>query len=234
MHSLDRPTTAERYTRATNSSDLSVASRQRGDVDLLIAAGWAGDTLGVLLYRLRSEFDAEKGALEMARTEARRLRNDASSLAKRINYVTNAEDAAKLRDAIDVLQEKARTTAQTARLMSLINLKTLAETKQALGRFACIAATRKRFMRSDADVCKLVGRMLEAWLDPTCPHCHGVGYIGAYSAHSKPKPCPHCRDGQRSIVIGRDLAERTFAKFLGATIDRRLSHVDEQIRRYLH
>ena len=52
----DRPTLAERYSRAMESSHLEVKP-ERGDVDFLIAAGWTGESLGTDLYRTRMEFD---------------------------------------------------------------------------------------------------------------------------------------------------------------------------------
>jgi hypothetical protein len=55
----ERPTTGERYSTATESSDLKVREG-RCDVDYLIAAGWSGDELGASLYRLRGEFDSAK------------------------------------------------------------------------------------------------------------------------------------------------------------------------------
>lgn len=52
----EAPTIGERYSRATESSDLR-PKEGRCDVDYMIAAGWVGDRLGTMLYRLRSEFD---------------------------------------------------------------------------------------------------------------------------------------------------------------------------------
>ena len=52
----DRPTMAEQYSRAMESSHLEV-TEERGDVDFLIAAGWTGESLGTDLYRTRMEFD---------------------------------------------------------------------------------------------------------------------------------------------------------------------------------
>lgn len=40
------------------SSDLSYQAEVRGDVDMLIAAGWVRESLGTSLYRTRSEYDA--------------------------------------------------------------------------------------------------------------------------------------------------------------------------------
>lgn len=64
----DRPSTSERYSSALNSSHLEVTERV-GDVDLLIASGWARDGLGCQLYRLRVEFDSIN-RLELARADS--------------------------------------------------------------------------------------------------------------------------------------------------------------------
>lgn len=57
--SNDQPVTiAERYTVATGAKSLVIRARGSGQVDVLIAAGWAGDGIGVSLMRLRAEFDA--------------------------------------------------------------------------------------------------------------------------------------------------------------------------------
>lgn len=58
----DKPTTAERYARAIGSSHLEVTD-QRGDVDVLIAAGWVKSGLGSALYRLMVEFDTVRARL---------------------------------------------------------------------------------------------------------------------------------------------------------------------------
>lgn len=56
----DRPTIAERYSSATESSNLKVTSERCGDADILIAAGWSSEVLGAGVARLRTEFDAVK------------------------------------------------------------------------------------------------------------------------------------------------------------------------------
>jgi hypothetical protein len=53
----DRPGVGERYSSAMESSNLRAEADSRGDVDLLIAAGWVPDMLGASLYRLAVEFD---------------------------------------------------------------------------------------------------------------------------------------------------------------------------------
>lgn len=64
----DRPSTSERYGLALQSSHLELTVKP-GDVDLLIASGWARESLGCQLFRLRIEFDSINH-LELARADA--------------------------------------------------------------------------------------------------------------------------------------------------------------------
>lgn len=52
----DPKTIGERYSRAIDSSDLRLTSKP-SDADLLIAAAWARDQLGPLLFRLHREYE---------------------------------------------------------------------------------------------------------------------------------------------------------------------------------
>lgn len=67
----DKPTIDETYSRAGNTSNLTVEADRRGDADVLIAAGMIGasKSLGMALLRLHSEYDG-----------ASRLREDATML----------------------------------------------------------------------------------------------------------------------------------------------------------
>ena len=67
MNREDLPTMDERYAGALDSSHLELLSNARGALDVLIAAGWSGDSLGISLIRLRIEFDAVNMA-ELERT----------------------------------------------------------------------------------------------------------------------------------------------------------------------
>lgn len=58
MHRDDMPTMDERYAGALESSHLEMLVNGRGALDMIIAAGWAGDSLGISLIRLRIEFDS--------------------------------------------------------------------------------------------------------------------------------------------------------------------------------
>lgn len=63
MIEADRPTVAERYATATEAHSFKIDIKRTGPADVLIAAGLAGDGLGVSLVRLRAEFDTARGAV---------------------------------------------------------------------------------------------------------------------------------------------------------------------------
>lgn len=95
--STEAPTIAERYQCATSSSDLRVIDHRRGDVDMLIAAGWS-DPLGASLYRLQGEYDqAARDIMRMgSETDAIMAMGKLKSLtATRVQLVRFATDAAK-------------------------------------------------------------------------------------------------------------------------------------------
>lgn len=58
----DRPTIGERYSTATESSNLKLKEASC-DADVLIAAGWAHEEIGAMLVRLQSEFDSAKAEI---------------------------------------------------------------------------------------------------------------------------------------------------------------------------
>ena len=63
-------TIEEQYTSAGNADDLTVKADQRGEADVLIAAGWTPGMLGGALMRLHSEWDGAAKKRRMDETEA--------------------------------------------------------------------------------------------------------------------------------------------------------------------
>ena len=189
----DRPTIAERYATAMESSDLR-QKPTRCDADILMAAGLARDHngkglgLATSLYRLRSEFDSVKATIRAGKTLA----------------------------PID-------------RLQVLSQLQSLGEVKRALGAHAVILATKKRFMKADADALRVAGRCLDVWLDPLCHKCDGRG-----TTHDYGKPQIICRScggsGNRKFTIGEDDADRAFGQALLSGMDHMIGDVDTSMR----
>lgn len=90
----DPVTIAERYRKATTSSNIRPEARRSGDADILIAAGWA-DSLGIKLYRLAGEFDQVARDLHRANNQT-----DAIMVLGHLKTLTQAR-AALVRFAID-------------------------------------------------------------------------------------------------------------------------------------
>lgn len=236
MTSIDddqKPTLGERYMRATTSTHLRL-QEGRCDVDLLIAAGWLKqDALGTLLYRLRGEFDAVRASLRAAdanRPEWDRLIKAAEKAAK--------EGGSPLPSAVRNEPERLRREAQLAllaeRFAVLSRLKTLAVARDGLGTFGVSLATKICFMQDDAMVGLLVGRALDAWLDPLCDSCQGRKFNGGSHRGDPVMTCRACRgSGLRRDALGRDSEERRFIQALLASVDRMLVDVEQRMRAFL-
>lgn len=76
----DQPTITERYSRANNSSNLTVKADVRGDADVLIAAGMSPGMLGHALMRLMGEWDAADRPRDITQTNATLLYGRLKSL----------------------------------------------------------------------------------------------------------------------------------------------------------
>ena len=212
----DRPALAERYARALASTDLAL-SPERCSVDYLIAAGWCKDGLGVKLYRTRAEFDA-------VRAEQRQAEH---------NLIAALADAKREKpEARAYLQQSAEDAALTARALVLIHLRSLAETRQALGEFTAWFATRQRFMQPDQVAMTIAGRVLDQWLDPLCGHCEGRGFSGG--AGAAVVLCTQCHgSGKRSAQFAPDPAGHDFGRDLMAELNHKCDQVSGQMRRFL-
>lgn len=85
---MNEPRTIEEsYTSAGNASDLTVKAEQRGDADVLIAAGWTPGLLGGVLMRLRSEWDGAAKKRHMDETEALLLFGQLKTLRRAVDGV---------------------------------------------------------------------------------------------------------------------------------------------------
>lgn len=128
----DRPTIAERYSRALESHHLEV-KEGRGDVDLLVAAGWVHDGLGTKLYRLRSEWDAVRGEHRLAEAAAQVADKKHTVRVRAVARMAEGDDRAEaLQYARDQIAAAER-AALTARALIMVHLKTLHAATVALG-----------------------------------------------------------------------------------------------------
>jgi hypothetical protein len=233
----DKPSIGERYTSATESSNLRVGIHENG-ADIIIAAGWSGDGIGASLLRLRAEFDAvraehEQAARALKEAEAATTALEARQAAEEERKRFGPTFAELLRQRAEQSRGCATRSATTARALILIKLKSLPATRDALGRLAVIQATKERYMKPDAEVLKLVGRCLDVWLDPTCPACTGRGFTGGYDG-----PQVFCRpcsgNGRRRGALGMDEVEQRFSKHILGMMDRSVSAAETTMRRRLN
>jgi hypothetical protein len=227
----DARTLDERYARATHAADLKPAAERRVDVDYIIAAGFAQESLGTKLYRLASEWDLAAGDYRLASRHVRTLEAEASQIQRNLRRAP-AQDAEALLRKVDDLISEARDTAVTAKAMALVHLKTLQSTADALGEFANWHATKTAFMEPPAAVNGLASRALRLWLDATCPACQGRGFNGGFNG---PKVlCPTCSaTGRAHHSLNRREPHAAFVRSLLAQMDRKVEIVDRQMRRWL-
>lgn len=244
----EKPSLAERYSAATQSSDLRVHGDRRGDVDMMIASGKvaAVDRLGAAFYRLAVEFDTSRGEIDATRRWASQQQREANALQalaaffdgapadsewKRAEHRRRADNA---RLQAKHIEEAASASVRTELALALVRMKSLREARDELGRLAVTEATRRRFMEPDHIVLVLAGRVLEHWLDPTCHRCQGRGFNGGAHRGELQSICRPCRgSGSRRDLLGQTHEQQHFCAGLRAEIDSRLAEVDRAMRGWL-
>lgn len=232
----ERPSIGEKYTSATNSSNLRVTER-RGDADMLAAAAWLEDVLGALLFRLRSEFESARGGIDNAERYAETLHGAYSDLLKEARAARLHRKMAvadKLQAQADELKNQMKAVIVTERALALSRLKTLPEVKRALFRFADQQATRQRFMEPSRSIALLVGQVIDVYLSPNCPVCSGRGFTGGAHKGDKQQICRPCHGtGHRKDAIGKSPGQTMFGRYLLAEMDRMLASAAAGMRRSL-
>jgi hypothetical protein len=185
----ERPGVAERYTSAATSSHLKVEA-ERCDVDYLMAAAKA-NPLGVLLWRLRAEFDGVR----------REIRPEGElNLAER--------------------------------LLVLSGLRSLHGCRQALWSATLVKMAAESPFGVDREQARIVvGRVLDAWLDPTCSGCDGRGFNGGTHRGEQKVSCRACRGvGTRRAGIGVSVQERLLANWLAAYIGEQMFSAEVEVK----
>jgi hypothetical protein len=220
----DRPTIAERYVRATATSNLKLETHRFSDADLVAAAGLVAANpdahkrrrlkLGGLLYRLVGEYDAVRGEAIAAERRLNQAQEQADAIAKTAKKLpaAKAEEAKNIAQAI---REERERRAVTDHLMILSELKTLREAANELGFFAEIQATKKRLEKTPKEVARLSSLVLDMFLDPKCRNCTGLGFLGSAHRGEMQTICSHCKGSTRRISsFGRDRLDKSFAEHL--------------------
>lgn len=249
-HDPTRPGTEERYSAAIESSDLQVLPT-RCSVDFLIAAGWAQDSLGAALYRLRTEWDSTRADLRLAEHHASARSRDAAALTKAAGVIERKAsgdadklkaarmlvDAAATRENADAIRKDVERAALTARALAMVHLKTLQATANAVHVYAVALGARTRFYDLKA-LRQISPRALQLWLDPICPHCNGRGFNGGF--REAIRWCQECDktgkrvNGPKGFRIHRSPTGHEFGRLLLVELDRKCERVEHAMRMYLH
>jgi hypothetical protein len=234
-----RPSLGEQYGVVATSSGNLRAGEQRTDLDYVHAAGLASQSngLGVLLFRLQAEYDSVKGPMDQAvafqAQQEKAVKREAGAIAARVKAdEVSEEEGAGLAEAV---RRRSQGEILAARALILSQLKTLDESKQALGAFAVVLATKVRYMKPDAVVLKLAGRVLDVFLDPLCHHCDGTGREGNEYRGEKVTPCKPCGGtAHRRSQLGNDDAARGFAWRLLLEMNRLMGEASSSMAHKLH
>ena len=227
----DRPTIGERYGVAIGASNLRVGERH-GGADMVLAAGMVGAaatrhglSFGALLFRLQAEYDTVRGDLEHAGEISRRGGLEAGRVARSTHRLDGSErpdgEGAMLAEAI---RQRTEAEVLTARCLILIHLKTLDRAKQAVAVHALKIAKKHRFAERPEVIAKLVGRVIDVWLDPTCHKCDGTGWVSSGYQGEATKACDACSGtGHRRERMGNSDASRWFSFILLGDIQREMA-----------
>lgn len=254
----EKPTLGERYSSATNSSHLKLSKVEEGrcDLDIVVAAGWAGhdNSLGMLLYRLASEYDTVRSSQKLAVRQAD-MRATAMSVLRRKIADQSISDDRRLELAAEYQAHERESAREwiTNRVLILSQLKSLTAAKEAVGQWAVVEAERVGFMRigpiptalagvkawrkahaKRAEcIATLAGRTLESWLDPLCHKCEGRTFNGGCG--SPRVGCKACREtGRRTAALSKVPEEQNFCLRLSAQMSAKASDAEAEMRRRLN
>lgn len=208
----EAPTIQERYGKAINSSHLEVSTIQRGDVDVLIAAGFVHSRMmGVQLYRLAAEYDSVRAEM---RTTANNSATEQLLILMRVKSLSATKQALVEWAMMEAVKRKFMDPGVMP--LPLPDMK----------------VWRERLNQRDKITAELAGRALRAFLDPHCPKCTGRGFSGGYgSPQIACKPCKG--SGKTRESISKIPTEVRFGFHLVDEMERMTTAVEGLMRRYL-
>lgn len=230
MNELDqKPSIEEQYAVA-----LSCGVQSR----LVLAAGLQRESTGLQLLRLRSEYDAVRGELELAGNIAPRGLDRAQALRKEAERLsrTGLSDAAEaLVFEADAIQRRTPGEVMSARAVILVSLSALRDAKQQLGALAVRMAANPRRAMDPTVALRLAGRVLDVWLDEACHKCDGTGRIGNRYAGDHERECTACKgSGHRRDILGDSPKQTLFARDLFAEVQRQVAAAAAGIKAAIH
>lgn len=205
---------------------------------VVMAAGLQRDRAGVLLLRLRAEYDAVRGELEQAGQitprgldRARVLRQEAERLKKLERWL----EAEALIVEAEAIQRRTPAEVTSARAVILVSLTALRAARQELGALAVRMGANPKRGLEPATALQLAGRVLDVWLDETCHKCDGTGRIGNRYAGDRERECTACKgSGHRRDILGDSLKQTLFARDLFAELQRQVAAAAAGIKAAIH
>lgn len=226
----DRPTPAERYASAMESSNLRMKERS-GDLDVIIAAGCLDDSFASALLRVQVEYDLIRGEHRMATLRLRQREAEAQNqkgdeLDEHGNVISTAAERA------EAITLEAEAAAATAHALIMLQLSTLRVCKEMMGAFALRMAERLKFPKPQLHVMRLAEAVLDVHVQPVCPHCLGRRFTGGFGRNERKVPCRPCKGmGTRRDQLGADDADRLFAGRLLMELSALMDRGEEQLQR---
>lgn len=151
----DRRGIEEAFTSASNSSDMRVEADQKGDADLIIAAGWSPSRVGMALLRLHSEWDKAEKPKRPSQAMIGAL---ASTMPK----------ALKEHERMHAARRQANEWYMHEMAKLVNKLKSLPSVR------AQLVAYVPKWGIAEASV--KVPAIIAYWLDQTCHACHGLKF----------------------------------------------------------
>jgi hypothetical protein len=164
------PCIEERYLAATNTSTLLVELDRRSPGDIVIAAGWSHNQLGLALLHLRGQWD---------RCDKPRKRTPAEIALRALAFKDKKGRPDLRRATIEAMVWHASAMRERAMKLS--------------GRSVVVGYLTDWAQESGVDV-DLISPALFHWLSPTCPACDGHGKKQVpYGEEPSKENCQHCR-----------------------------------------
>ena len=113
-------------------------------------------------------------------------------------------------------------------------LRNMAPTRDRLVKFASELAAAKQFDFTADQLLAIVVRVLDLFLDPTCPPCGGTGMLGKHGTVRN--TCPHCGGTKRRRLMWEsDDAER-FVQLIQVKMEEKLDsarlQISQRLRRF--
>lgn len=123
----------------------------------------------------------------------------------------------------------------TERALVLLEMRSLHACKQQLWSSVLqLLESDETLLIGQGEAAELAGRVLDAWLDPTCPGCEGRGFNGARHRGDQRITCRGCRGtGKRRTNVVRSGMQRRLADRIDGIISGALVTTEVEMRAVL-